>query len=192
MVIAASAVAGCGSDDRTEPQSVADTTASSLVRVPQDAATLTEAANLVAPGGTILIGAGNYPEQLLLDTPDVTVRGADRNATVIDGRAMFVTNLSDKSIYGINIADPDVTPTAAVPFDTPVGSGQQLWAVTTYRNRLYLGYVDTGTRPGLSAAAAGMKAYVVSTAVDDMVDAVVRGTRLTTASTMLSTAVDTT
>ena len=85
MVIAASAVAGCGSDDRTEPQSVADTTASSLVRVPQDAATLTDAANLVAPGGTILIGAGNYPEQLLLDTPDVTVRGADRNATVIDG-----------------------------------------------------------------------------------------------------------
>ena len=53
-----------------------------------------------------------------------------------------------RSIYGINIDDPDITPTAAMPFDTPVGPGQQLWAVTTYRNRLYLGYVDTGTRPG--------------------------------------------
>ena len=93
--------------------------------------------------------------------------------TSLDGRAMFVTNLNDKSIYGINIVDPDITPTVAVPFDTPVGAGQQLWAVTTYRNRLYLGYVDTGTRPGQSAAAAGMKAYVVSTAVDEMVDAVV-------------------
>ena len=53
--------------------------------------------------------------------------------TSLDGRAMFVTNLSDRSIYGINIADPDITPTAAMPFDTPVRTGQQLWAVTTYR-----------------------------------------------------------
>ena len=51
----------------------------------EDAATLAEAADRVAPGGTILIGAGNYAEQLLIDTPDVTVRGADRNDTVIDG-----------------------------------------------------------------------------------------------------------
>ena len=79
----------------------------------------------------------------------------------------------------VNIVDPDITPTVAVPFATPVGPNQQLWAVTTYQNRLYLGFVDTGPRPGLSAAAAGMKAYVVSTAVDSMVDAVVRGTRLT-------------
>ena len=53
--------------------------------MPQDAATLAEAAHRVAPGGTIVIGPGNYAEQLLIDTPDVTVRGADRNATVIDG-----------------------------------------------------------------------------------------------------------
>ena len=95
-------------------------------------------------------GLGNH------DTPstDLTAfSGAARigiggMTTSLDGRAMFVTNLRDKSIYGVNIVDPDITPTVAVPFDTPVGPGQQLWAVTTYRNRLYLGYVDTGTRPG--------------------------------------------
>ena len=56
-----------------------------LVRVPEDAATLTEAAERVAPGGMILIAAGTYEEQVLIDTADVTVRGADRNATIIDG-----------------------------------------------------------------------------------------------------------
>ena len=96
-------------------------------------------------------GLGNH------DTPatDITAfSGAARigiggMTTSLDGRAMFVTNLRDKSIYGINIDDPDITPTVAVPFATPVGPGQQLWAVTTYQNRLYLGFVDTGPRPGL-------------------------------------------
>ena len=27
---------------------------------------------------------------------------------------------------------------------TPVGANQQLWALSTYKGRLYLGYVDTG------------------------------------------------
>lgn len=56
-----------------------------LVRVPADAATLAEAADLVAPGGTIEIAPGRYAEQLLIETPDVTVRGESRNDTIIDG-----------------------------------------------------------------------------------------------------------
>jgi len=56
-----------------------------VIRVPADAATLAEAADRVSEGGTILIAPGNYEETLLIDTPDVTVRGEDRNDTVIDG-----------------------------------------------------------------------------------------------------------
>lgn len=55
------------------------------VHVPGDAATLSAALDLVAPGGLIVIGAGTYDEQLVVDKPDVTIRGEDRNATVIDG-----------------------------------------------------------------------------------------------------------
>ena len=55
------------------------------IRVPQDAATLADAADRIGPGGTIVIAPGVYAEQLLIDTPDVTVRGEDRNETVIDG-----------------------------------------------------------------------------------------------------------
>ncbi len=56
-----------------------------LVRVPADAQTLAEAAQLVRPGGVIAIAPGRYDEQLLIDTPDVTVRGESRNETIIDG-----------------------------------------------------------------------------------------------------------
>ena len=55
------------------------------VAVPADAPTITAALELVSPGGVIEIAAGHYDEQVVVDTPDVTIRGADRNATVIDG-----------------------------------------------------------------------------------------------------------
>lgn len=79
-----------------------------LVRVPADAATLTEAADRVAEGGTILIAPGTYEEQLLIDTPDVTVRGEDRNETVIDGggiRPYGIVSIAD----GVTVENLTVT-----------------------------------------------------------------------------------
>lgn len=58
---------------------------SRVIRVPGDAPTLADAAELVETGGVISIAAGNYDEQLLIDTPDVTVRGESRNETIING-----------------------------------------------------------------------------------------------------------
>ncbi len=62
-----------------------DSAGAGTIRVPQDAATLELAADRVQTGGTIVIAPGVYEEQLVIDTPDVTVRGEDRNGTVIDG-----------------------------------------------------------------------------------------------------------
>ncbi|MDQ2698698.1 MAG: right-handed parallel beta-helix repeat-containing protein [Actinomycetota bacterium] len=79
-----------------------------IVRVPQDAATLADAADRVAPGGMILLAPGVYEEELLLDTPDVTVRGEDRNRTVIDGggiRPYGVVAMAD----GIRVENLTVT-----------------------------------------------------------------------------------
>ncbi|WP_166868770.1 nitrous oxide reductase family maturation protein NosD [Salinibacterium sp. ZJ70] len=55
------------------------------VRVPADASTLQGAMELVRPGGIVIISPGVYEEQLLVDKADVTIRGEDRNATIIDG-----------------------------------------------------------------------------------------------------------
>ncbi len=53
--------------------------------MPSDAATLSEAMELVIPGGIVIVAPGEYHEQLLVNKPDVTIRGEDRNASIIDG-----------------------------------------------------------------------------------------------------------
>ncbi|MFV0318784.1 MAG: nitrous oxide reductase family maturation protein NosD [Microbacterium sp.] len=59
-----------------------------LVSVPEDVATISEAVDRVAEGGLVLVGPGTYPEQVLIEKNDVTVRGRDRNTVVIDGEGM--------------------------------------------------------------------------------------------------------
>jgi parallel beta-helix repeat protein len=56
-----------------------------IVRVPQDS-TLAKAGGLVADGGIILVAKGDYHGTLDVRADDVTVRGADRNHVVLDGR----------------------------------------------------------------------------------------------------------
>ncbi|GAA3896204.1 hypothetical protein GCM10022381_42080 [Leifsonia kafniensis] len=56
-----------------------------VIHVPGDAQTLAKAAKLVRAGGVISIAPGTYDEQLLIDTPDVTVRGESRSETIING-----------------------------------------------------------------------------------------------------------
>ena len=56
-----------------------------MIRVPEDVAGLQQAADRVAAGGTIVLGPAVYSESITISTPDVTLRGAGRNTTVIDG-----------------------------------------------------------------------------------------------------------
>jgi parallel beta-helix repeat protein len=56
-----------------------------VVSVPADAPTLAAALEAVSPGGMILLSPGVYTEQLVIDKVDVTIRGLDRNTTIVDG-----------------------------------------------------------------------------------------------------------
>ncbi|MEO8093335.1 MAG: right-handed parallel beta-helix repeat-containing protein [Pseudolysinimonas sp.] len=79
-----------------------------VVNVPKDASTLNGAMELVAPGGEIVIAAGRYEEQLVVTKADVTIRGAERNATIIDGggiRPYGIVGLAD----GVTIENLTVT-----------------------------------------------------------------------------------
>lgn len=58
--------------------------AQAVVRVPADAS-LGEAGDLVADGGIILISEGTYTDTLEVRADDVTVRGEDRAAVILDG-----------------------------------------------------------------------------------------------------------
>lgn len=78
LLLALLAVVGCapaGEGDRPPK----------VVSVPGDAATAQEGADLLRPGDLLLLGPGSYREELVVRTPDVTIRGEDRNEVVFDG-----------------------------------------------------------------------------------------------------------
>lgn len=79
VLLAAASLVGCAAGASPDPQEKKD-----VVRVPQDAS-LTDAGALVADGGIILIAPGTYTESLDVRGDDVTVRGEDRNAVILDG-----------------------------------------------------------------------------------------------------------
>lgn len=97
VALAAALLTGCqGEELRAE------------IAVPGDAATIAEAVERVAPGGVVRIAAGRYEEQVVVDKADVTIRGEDRDGTVIDGggiRPYGVVAIAD----GIRIENLTVT-----------------------------------------------------------------------------------
>ncbi|MEX2237556.1 MAG: right-handed parallel beta-helix repeat-containing protein [Dehalococcoidia bacterium] len=56
-----------------------------VVRVPQDYEDVQEAVDAAEPGDTILIDAGVYPGDVIVQKHDLTIRGVDRNEVVFDG-----------------------------------------------------------------------------------------------------------
>jgi len=57
------------------------------IRVPQDAPTIQAAVDAAAAGDTILVDRGTYPGGVVVPAskPNLTIRGVDRNAVVLDG-----------------------------------------------------------------------------------------------------------
>lgn len=62
--------------------------APSVVTVPTDVATITEAVALVAEGGLVLVEPGVYTESVVISTDGITLRGLDRNEVIIDGEGL--------------------------------------------------------------------------------------------------------
>jgi hypothetical protein len=81
VVTARSAQTGDVGPGREIPPSLPGET----VLVPQDAATIQEAVDVAEPGGLVLIAPGVYREEVVVTTPFLTIRGLDRNETILDG-----------------------------------------------------------------------------------------------------------
>jgi len=54
-------------------------------KVPEAYPTIQNAVDAAAPGDLILIAPGTYHEAVSVTTPSLTIRGADRNAVILDG-----------------------------------------------------------------------------------------------------------
>ena len=91
FVALATVVSGCGSDgggsegsgDKTETGGGGDLEA---IRVPQDYETIQEAVDNAAEGDLVLVDEGTYNEAVTVETPDITIRGVDRNKVILDGK----------------------------------------------------------------------------------------------------------
>jgi hypothetical protein len=83
----------CGDDGDTAgpadpPDASEDDTAGptgTVVRVPDDHDTIQAAVDAAEPGDLVLIAPGTYEEAVDVETPNLTIRGLDRNEVVLDG-----------------------------------------------------------------------------------------------------------
>lgn len=55
------------------------------IRVPEDRSTIQAAVNDAEPGTLVLVEPGTYEERVDVETPELTIRGTDRNEVVLDG-----------------------------------------------------------------------------------------------------------
>jgi Right handed beta helix region len=56
-----------------------------IISVPKDQKTIQLAVDRSAPGDLILVAAGVYNEEVIIRTPNIVVRGVDRNTVILDG-----------------------------------------------------------------------------------------------------------
>lgn len=64
------------------------------IRVPLDFFSVQGAVDAAQPGDLILIDPGVYTEEIIIDTPDIVIRGRDRNTVFIDGLHSATTGMT--------------------------------------------------------------------------------------------------
>ncbi|HEX5614883.1 MAG TPA: plastocyanin/azurin family copper-binding protein [Acidimicrobiia bacterium] len=78
-------VVGDVDPDSGEPEGPDGGDASGTISVPDDYPTIQAAVDAASPGSLVLIEPGTYREAVTVTTPDIVIRGVDRNETILDG-----------------------------------------------------------------------------------------------------------
>jgi parallel beta-helix repeat protein len=87
--VLALALAGCGGGEPAQrPAPPAPEQDERVLRVPASYPTIQAAVDASRPGDLVLIGPGTYHEAVVVtdEHPGIVIRGADRNAVILDGR----------------------------------------------------------------------------------------------------------
>ena len=128
-------------------------------------------------GNPINVGSAASDADRGLGTPSTPTRDVDayENAGKVgiggiaiseDGSHLFFVNLFQKTLCSVALTG-GTPPTTAACSSLNLDTNQRPWAVAVHRDRVYVGYVDTGegVGPGQSAGNAGLRFYVASKSV---------------------------
>jgi Phospholipase_D-nuclease N-terminal/Right handed beta helix region len=73
------------------------------IRVPQQAPTIQAAVDRAKPGGMVLIAPGVYSEAVVVRTPYITIRGMNRNTTILDGGFKLKNGILVQDADGVSV-----------------------------------------------------------------------------------------
>jgi parallel beta helix pectate lyase-like protein/phospholipase D-like protein len=65
-----------------------------VIHVPSDKPTIQDAVNAAQPGDLVFVASGVYHEAVRVCNADLTIRGADRNATILDGQSKLTNGFT--------------------------------------------------------------------------------------------------
>jgi hypothetical protein len=91
LLVLALAASACGGDDDDSASAggdggdAIDPSAEDVRAVPDEYGTIQEAVDAAAEGDLVLVSPGTYKEAVTVTTPDITIRGLDRNEVILDG-----------------------------------------------------------------------------------------------------------
>jgi hypothetical protein len=105
-----------------------------VIHVPGDAPTIQAAVDMARPGDLVLVAPGVYHEAVKVHTPGITIRGEDRNATILDGQSRLPNGFT---VVADNVVIENMTA------HHYVGNGFFWTAQTGYRGS-YLTAYDNG------------------------------------------------
>jgi hypothetical protein len=109
FVALTTAAVGCGSDGGGSASSSSTTKASSgsgegsTLAVPADYKTIQDAVDAAKKGDLILVSEGTYNEAVDVTTPDITIRGLDRNKVILDGEFKLENGIRVLDTDGVSV-----------------------------------------------------------------------------------------
>jgi hypothetical protein len=149
LVLAGALVfAACGGDDDDSGSSGDQPSAAdgATRRVPEDFATIQAAVDAADPGDLVLIGPGTYAEEVVVETDDLTLRGLDRNAVILDGGFSLVNGIRVAGAAGVAIENMTARNYTKNGFFWTGSEGYRGSYLTAYRNGDYGVYAYDSTK----------------------------------------------
>lgn len=115
----------------------ASTDAGSTIAVPADHATIQQAVDAATPGDLVLVSPGVYHEAVDVQTDNLTIRGLDRNAVVLDGEFELDNGIRVLGANGVAVENMTAVNYTANGFFWTGVDGYRGSYLTAYRIGLY-------------------------------------------------------